>query len=82
MPAAPAAVGDDTTASVVDRNNRAHDVENLYIVDGSFFPSSGGVNPALTIAANALRVARHVTEATGSPGVEPNQDPLELVPTR
>jgi len=43
-----------------DANNRAHDVENLYVVDGSFFPTSGGVNPALTIIANALRVADHV----------------------
>lgn len=43
--------------SVLDRNNRAHGILNLYIVDSSFFPSSGGTNPALTIAANALRVA-------------------------
>ena len=46
--------------SVVDRHNRCHDVENLYIVDASFFPSSGGTNPALTLAANALRVADHL----------------------
>jgi choline dehydrogenase-like flavoprotein len=42
---------------VLDRDNRAHDVANLYVVDASFFPSSGGTNPGLTIAANALRVA-------------------------
>jgi choline dehydrogenase-like flavoprotein len=42
---------------VLDRNNRAHDVSNLYVVDASFFPSSGGTNPSLTIAANALRAA-------------------------
>ena len=36
---------------------RSHDVDNLYVVDGSFFPSSAALNPALTIAANALRVA-------------------------
>jgi choline dehydrogenase-like flavoprotein len=42
---------------VVDRDNRCHDVENLYIVDASFFPTSGGTNPALTVAANALRVS-------------------------
>lgn len=49
--------GDDPRTSVLDRDNRAHDVENLYAVDASFFPSSGGTNPALTIAANALRAA-------------------------
>jgi choline dehydrogenase-like flavoprotein len=45
---------------VVDAHNRCHDIENLYIVDASFFPSSGGTNPALTIAANAMRVADHL----------------------
>ncbi len=52
--------GVDPATSVVDANNRAHDLANLYIVDASFFPSSGGTNPALTIAANALRVADHL----------------------
>ena len=54
--------GDDPRTSVLDRNNRAHDVSNLYVVDASFFPSSGGTNPSLTIAANALRVARAMHE--------------------
>jgi choline dehydrogenase-like flavoprotein len=54
--------GDDPKASVLDRNCRAHDVENLYVVDGSFFPSSAAVNPALTIMANALRVGDHLLE--------------------
>ena len=49
--------GDDPASSVLDLNNRAHGLSNLYVVDSSFFPSSGGTNPALTIAANALRVA-------------------------
>jgi choline dehydrogenase-like flavoprotein len=49
--------GEDPADSVLDRNNRAHDLANLYVVDASFFPSSGGTNPSLTIAANALRVA-------------------------
>jgi choline dehydrogenase-like flavoprotein len=49
--------GDDPQQSVLDASNRAHDIDNLYVVDSSFFPSSGGVNPSLTIAANALRVA-------------------------
>jgi choline dehydrogenase-like flavoprotein len=50
-------MGEDPKKSVVNPSNRTHDLTNLFIVDGSFFPSSGGVNPALTIAANALRVA-------------------------
>jgi choline dehydrogenase-like flavoprotein len=45
---------------VLDRNNRAHGLANLYVVDSSFFPSSGGTNPSLTIAANALRVADYL----------------------
>jgi choline dehydrogenase-like flavoprotein len=49
--------GDDPATSVLNRDNRAHDVENLYIVDASFMPRSGAVNPSLTIAANALRSA-------------------------
>ena len=57
--------GDDPKASVLDRNNRAHDLSNLYIVDASFFPSSGGTNPSLTIAANALRVAEAVHKQLG-----------------
>lgn len=48
--------GDDPRSSVLDRDNRVHDLENLFVVDSSFFPSSGGTNPSLTIAANALRV--------------------------
>ena len=48
--------GDDPATSVFDSSNRAHDLDNLYVVDASFFPSSGGTNPSLTIAANALRV--------------------------
>lgn len=58
-------MGDDPATSVVNRFNRAHGVENLYMVDASVFPSSAGVNPALTIAANALRVAQHIIETNG-----------------
>jgi len=47
--------------SVVDPDCRVHAMDNLYIVDASFFPSSGGNNPALTIAANALRVADRIS---------------------
>ena len=50
-------MGDDPGSSVVDKYCRAHGLDNLYIVDGSCFVSSGGTNPSLTIAANALRVA-------------------------
>jgi choline dehydrogenase-like flavoprotein len=52
--------GTDPQTSVLDPQNRAHGVENLYVVDASFFPSSSGINPSLTVAANALRVAAHV----------------------
>jgi choline dehydrogenase-like flavoprotein len=52
--------GDDPRTSVLDPFCRAHDVENLYVVDASFFPSSAAVNPALTIIAQALRVADHI----------------------
>lgn len=57
--------GDDPRTSVLDRNNRAHDLTNLYVVDASFFPTSGGTNPSLTIAANALRVAAAMHERLG-----------------
>ncbi len=54
--------GTDPATSVLDLNCKTHDVDNLYVVDGSFFPSSGATNPALTIAANALRVADHLKQ--------------------
>jgi choline dehydrogenase-like flavoprotein len=54
--------GHDAKLSALDANCKAHDVDNLYVVDGSFFPSSSAVNPALTIIANALRVADHLKE--------------------
>lgn len=58
--------GNDPATSALDRNCKAHDVENLYVVDGSFFPSSAAVNPALTIIANALRVGDHLLERLGA----------------
>jgi choline dehydrogenase-like flavoprotein len=54
--------GDDPHTSVLDANCKAHEVENLYVVDTSFFPSIGAVNPALTAMANAIRVGEHLTE--------------------
>lgn len=57
-------MGDDPRTSVIDRWCRTHEVPNLWVVDGSFFPTSGGYNPTLTIVANAYRVAAHfVAEA-------------------
>jgi choline dehydrogenase-like flavoprotein len=55
--------GTDPKTSVLDPHNRAHEVGNLYVVDTSFFPSSAGLNPSLTVAANALRVGAHVDQA-------------------
>jgi choline dehydrogenase-like flavoprotein len=49
--------GNDPKTSVLDRACASHDIPNLFVADGSFMPTSGGVNPALTIQANALRVA-------------------------
>jgi choline dehydrogenase-like flavoprotein len=54
--------GNDPATSVLDRDCKAHDLDNLYVVDASFFPSSGAVNPALTIMANALRVGDRIIE--------------------
>lgn len=54
--------GHDPATSALDVHCRAHEVDNLYVVDGSVFPSSGAVNPALTIMANALRVGDHLRE--------------------
>lgn len=52
--------GGDPKTSVLDANCRAHELDNLYVVDGAFMVSIGAVNPALTIIANALRVGDHL----------------------
>jgi len=57
--------GRDSKTSALDTNCKTHDLDNLYVVDASFFPSSGAVNPALTIMANALRVGDHLLERLG-----------------
>lgn len=54
--------GTDPQQSVLDIHCRAHDLDNLYVVDASFFPSCGAVNPSLTVIANALRVGDHLLE--------------------
>jgi choline dehydrogenase-like flavoprotein len=57
--------GEDPQTSVLDINCRTHEIDNLYVVDGSFFRSSAAVNPTLTIIANALRVGDHLIERMG-----------------
>ncbi|MDR0341814.1 MAG: GMC family oxidoreductase [Nocardiopsaceae bacterium] len=54
--------GADPATSVLDANCKAHELDNLYVVDTSFFPSIGAVNPALTAMANAIRVGEHLLE--------------------
>jgi choline dehydrogenase-like flavoprotein len=58
--------GTDPAGSVLDTNCRTHELDNLYVVDTSFFPSIGAVNPALTAMANALRVGDHLLERLGA----------------
>ena len=54
--------GADPATSVLDVTCKAHELDNLYVVDASFFPSIGAVNPALTVMANAIRVGEHLLE--------------------
>ena len=57
--------GRDPKTSALDVNCKAHDLDNLYVVDASFFVSIAAVNPSLTIIANALRVGDHLLERLG-----------------
>ena len=57
--------GSDPATSALDPNCKAHDLDNLYVVDTSFFPSIGAVNPSLTAIANALRVGDVIAERLG-----------------
>jgi choline dehydrogenase-like flavoprotein len=61
-----ACFGTNPAASVLDVNCKAHDLDNLYVVDSSFMPSIGAVNPTLTIIANALRVGDHIAQRIGT----------------
>lgn len=70
--------GVDPKTSVLDLNCKAHDLDNLYVVDGSFFPSIGAVNPALTIIANTLRVSDVLAKRLGSSTVPTKQLENEL----
>jgi choline dehydrogenase-like flavoprotein len=72
--------GTDPRSSVLNTDCRTHDVDNLYVVDGSFFPSSAAVNPALTIMANALRVGDHIMQRLGAHARQ-EQPMLEAVST-
>ena len=60
-------VRQEPATSVLDQHCRAHELDNLYVVDTSFFPSIGAVNPALTAMANGLRVGDHLLERMGQP---------------
>jgi len=71
--------GTDPATSALDVNCRAHDVDNLYVVDTSFFPSSSAVNPALTAIANSLRVGDHLAERLGTKAT-PKDQHREAVP--
>jgi choline dehydrogenase-like flavoprotein len=57
--------GTDPNSSALDLNCKAHELDNLYVVDASFFVSIGAVNPTLTIIANALRVGDHLKARLG-----------------
>jgi choline dehydrogenase-like flavoprotein len=65
--------GRDSATSVLNTDCRAHEVDNLYVVDTSFFPSIGAVNPALTAMANALRVGDHLLERLGARAARPEE---------
>jgi len=64
-------MGSDPRRSALDENGRFRGLENLYVADGSAFPTSGGVNPSLTIAACALRVGARLAGASAPLGVPP-----------
>ena len=63
--------GADPKSSVLDANCKAHELDNLYVVDTSFFPSISAVNPALTAMANAVRVGDHLLQRLGAPHSSP-----------
>jgi choline dehydrogenase-like flavoprotein len=63
--------GTDPAESALDRDCKAHELDNLYVVDTSIFPSIGAVNPALTAMANSLRVGDHLLERMGSSAAAP-----------
>ena len=73
--------GTDPATSVLNTDCRAHELDNLYVVDTSFFPSIGAVNPALTAMANSLRVGDHLLERLGvapARGAPPSGEQIEI----
>jgi choline dehydrogenase-like flavoprotein len=70
--------GTDPATSVLDPFCKAFDLDNLYVVDASFFPSSAATNPALTIAAQALRVADHLIKRTTDPEKSQQAPPHQI----
>ena len=66
--------GNDPKNSALDRDCKAHDLDNLYVVDASFFPSCGAVNPGLTVIANALRIGDHLMKRLGVSETEYEQN--------
>jgi choline dehydrogenase-like flavoprotein len=58
--------GTDPATSVLDVNCKAHELDNLYVVDTSFFCSANAINPTLTVVANALRIGDHLIERLGA----------------
>jgi len=71
--------GSDPNTSALDIHCKTHDVDNLYVVDGSFFPSSAAVNPALTIMANALRVGDHLKQRLGVSARSSSSEPSAVL---
>jgi choline dehydrogenase-like flavoprotein len=65
--------GHDPDTSALDATCKAHELDNLYVVDTSFFPSIGAVNPSLTAIANAMRVGDHLLERLGAAVPTPRQ---------
>ena len=57
--------GPDPASSALDPDCKAHELDNLYVIDGSFMPSIGAVNPTLTIIANAIRVGDTIADRIG-----------------
>jgi choline dehydrogenase-like flavoprotein len=75
--------GTDPATSALDLNCKMHELDNVYVVDSSFFVPSTAVNPTLTIIANALRVADHIAERLGAYGqreARPASSPMPGAP--
>ena len=72
--------GTDPASSVLDVDCKAHELDNLYLADASFFPSIGAVNPTLTIIANALRVGDRIAQRLGVVVDRASDDPPACAP--